>query len=167
MCEVKKIIATKAVDAIKDMHISKLENVPLSVLPKDLLRKLIAEANRTYETKVPYKTLQKISSAILVSELDETVMNHPRIQTKQVIRLFEQQARANKNSEISSTEIFRTHLISLVEDLEEYTGKTLCDYNLHEGPLAHLDDKGITIMDIAKYFAGKEGKVSEILAHRT
>ena len=166
MCETKKI-REQAVDAIKDLHISELENSPCSILPGYVLRRLVTEANKTYGTNVPYKAFKKIASAILIAEFDDTVMNYPRLHTKQVIRLFEKQARANKNSEISSQEIFRTHLISLVEDLEEYTKKSLCDYNLKQGPLAHLDDKGVTVKDIAAFFAGKEGKVSEILASRT
>ena len=104
MCEIKKSIAEKAVETLKELHISKLENVPLNVLPKEILRKLISEANRTYEKKVPYKSLQAISSGILISELDETVISYPRLHTKQVIRLFEREARANKNSAISSSE---------------------------------------------------------------
>ncbi len=128
----------------------------------------VEKVNAKYNTSVDAKKLYKLGRAVLICELGNIFAEYPRLHRKQVIRLFETQAHAGKDADISGTAITRPHLIDLVDLLETYTGRKLSDNS--STPLAYLEracEKGevITIMDIADFICAKEGrKIGKILS---
>lgn len=104
--------------------------------------------------------LSKLGSAILVSELDETVEAFPRLSQKQVLRFFKAEALAYPKAKLDSTVITRPMLIELVEILEEYTGIQLTDDS--DAPLRYLDNvsQTLTILDVAEYFSGSPSRIT-------
>jgi len=104
--------------------------------------------------------LAKLSSAILVSELDETVELYPRLTQDQVLRFFKAEALAYPKAKLDSTVITRPMLIELVEILEEYTGIQLTDDS--DAPLRYLDkvSQTLNIQDVAEYFSGSPSRIT-------
>lgn len=71
-----------------------------------------------------------------------------------IMLFFEQQTNLSvsrlKDVNIHSTAITRPHLITMIEHLEELTGRSLLKMELHD-PISYLPE-GVTIYGIAKYF---------------
>ena len=114
------------------------------------------------------KKLLDIAPAILITELDETIAEFPRLHKSQVIRLFENVANVKKSDSISGGKIFRPTLISLIESLEAYTGRKMLEKSSPDkpyAPLRYLEEaneksiakpfkvRDITIEDIADFFS--------------
>lgn len=129
---------------------------------------MLTKANEVCGTSVSYKVFEPVKNAfskgkkITYEEVEAAVKKHPKVSQAEVIRLFQKECLADETAEISGQKIFRTHLISLVEGLEDYTGIPMCNEHNPYGPLADYDDQGITIADIAKFFATGDGKIAEI-----
>lgn len=108
--------------------------------------------------------LAKMGSAILVSELDETVESFPRLSQEQVLRWFKREALVGPEVKLDSTGITRPMLIELVEALEDYTGLQLSDEKNLQAPLRYLDEisQTLTIEDVAEYFSGSPSRIMSI-----
>lgn len=135
------------------------------------LAEIIDEANKIVGKQISYKVFEPIKHAFSRQELSlEDVIrafkNHPLISHEEVLCLFKRECLADKTVEISSQQIFRPHLITIVENLERWTGIEMCNEANRQGPLVDYDDQGVTIDDIAYYFSTGfktgEGKVAEI-----
>ena len=131
---------------------------------------MLAKANEVCGTSVSYKVFEPVKNAfskgkkITYEEVEAAVKKHPRVSRTEVIRLFQKECLADETAEISGQKIFRTHLISLVEGLEGYSGIPMCNEHNPYGPLADYDDQGICVGDIAEYFSSKQGKIAQIKA---
>lgn len=135
---------------------------------KKPLTEMVSRANHMLGTNISYTTFVGVKSAftsgyeLMFEELKGAFKKYPAISKEEVIRLFKRETLAHPETLISGQSIFRTHLITIVEALEKWTGLEMCNDNNHYGPLADYDDKGITVEDIAIYFATSEGRVAEI-----
>lgn len=135
---------------------------------KKPLTEMVSRANHMLGTNISYTTFVGVKSAftsgyeLMFGEIQEAFKKYPKISKAEVLRLFKRETLAHPETLISGQSIFRTHLITIVEALEKWTGLEMCNDNNHYGPLADYDDKGITVEDIAIYFATGEGRVAEI-----
>ncbi len=136
------------------------------------LAEMVDEANKMLGTKISYKLFEPVKhaftkgSALSFDEIVEAFRNYPLISQAEILRLFKKECLAEPDVKISSQKIFRPHLITIVENIEKWTGIEMCNDNNRQGPLVDYDDKGVTISDIAYYFSTgfktDKGKVAEI-----
>ena len=136
--------------------------------PNKSMAEMVELVNQALGTNVPYKKFVNIKNAFMTDKVItygqvlEAFKKHPALSKNEVLRLFKKEALVGPETSIDGQQIFRTHLTTLVEALEDWTGKEMCNYNNHQGPLADYDGKGVTIEDIAIFFATGEGKIAEI-----
>ena len=111
--------------------------------------------------------LWNIRRGILVSELEQTIQNCPRLTKDQVLRLFAQEAHVTPQDTTYGGRILRGLLIDLVAALEAYTGKKISQDA--DAPLAYLEDAldsqddRITIEDFADFFSDSGNKLKELI----
>ena len=108
--------------------------------------------------------IAKLSNAITIAELEETVERYPLLHKEQILRLFKNEAMVGPKVKIDSTAINRPHLISLVEMLEDYTGLKVTDDS--QAPLRYLDERSrtLTVEDLAEFFAHCPSRIITIQA---
>ena len=140
--------------------------------PCQSLSEMVCLANKTLGKNVSYKDLNAIKNAfvtdktITYEQVLEALKKHPCISKDEVLRFFYKEALVGPKTTIDGQQIFRTHLISLIESLENWTGRTMTDETNPLGLLEYLDSYTISIDDIAKYFSSGEGKIAHILNNR-
>lgn len=138
-----------------------LKSYPLSrFTKKDELPKFLDTTDPSIVKKIA-----RFYSGITISELEDTIKDFPSLRKEQILRFFQSESLASNNVILSSTYITRPALITLVEVLEDYTGRRLLDAS--DAPLAYLDalDDKLTVGDLADFFAGyPDNRIAGILA---
>lgn len=135
---------------------------------KKSFSEMVHEANRRCNTCIPCEKLAPIKrsftkgSSITIDEICEAFRKYPKISEEEILRFFKKEAWANAKDEISGQKISRPYLIDIVYAFEAYTGRKMSNDTNPVGPLADYDDQGITLSDIAKFFATGDGKIAEI-----
>jgi hypothetical protein len=133
---------------------------------------MVCLVNKALGKKVSYKDFNAIKNAFITDknltygQVLEAFKKHPNISRNEVLRLFHREALVDPKVTIDGQAIFRTHLISLIESLESWTGRIMTDATNPMGPLEYLDGYTISIDDIAKYFSSGEGKIAHILKNK-
>ena len=130
--------------------------------------------NKALGKNIAYKSFNVIKAAfttdryITYGQLLEAAKKHPKISKSEVLRLFHREALVGPEATIDSQAIFRTHLISLIDGLENWTGRIMTDATNPMGPLEYLEGYTISINDIADFFSLEEGqgKIAHILKNK-
>ena len=136
------------------------------------LAEMVTLVNQALGTQVPYKCFNAVKNAFITDktitygQVLEAFKKHPDISKTAVLRLFKREALVGPEALIEGQAIFRTHLISIIEALEEWTSRQMTDENDPYGPLAYLEDYTISIDNIADFFATGEGKIAHIIRNK-
>lgn len=137
--------------------------------PTKSLAEMVTLVNQTLGKKVSYKHFCAVKNAFITDQtitygqILEAFKKHPSISNTEVLRFFKREALVGPEALIEGQAIFRTHLITLIEALEDWTGRKMTDDNNPWGPLEYLDGYTISIENIAEFFATGEGKIAHIL----
>ena len=138
------------------------------------LSEMVCSANKALGKNIAYKSFNAVKSAfttdrcITYGQILEAAKKHPKISKSEVIRLFHRETLVDPKVTIDGQAIFRTHLISLIESLESWTGRIMTDATHPMGPLEYLEGYTISINDIADFFSSEEGqgKIAHILKNK-